>query len=80
MIQLIIFIMIGILSLLLLRKHSLEVRIAIAVIVPFTLIALLRAFMIMNGDPPSPVLQRVSFIKKSANQSTQATDSPPLKF
>jgi len=56
MIQLSIFIFIitGILSLLLLRKQSLQRRIAIAVIISFALIALLRALMIMNGDPPSP--------------------------
>ena len=66
MIQLSIFIfsITGILSLLLLRKQSLQRRIAIAVIISFALIALLRALMIMNGDPSSPGSTEVKFYQE----------------
>ena len=49
-----IFIIVGLVSLFLLKKQSLKKRIAVVVIISLALIALLLTLLIINGDPALP--------------------------
>jgi amino acid permease len=55
-----IFIIVGLVSLFLLKKQSLKKRIAFVVIISLALIALLLTLLIMNGDRALPGSTRVN--------------------